>query len=400
MGGFLRSFAPYAAVLQGQQQGQNASAFERAKLAMEQRKAAASTKQIVQMPDGTFKIVDLADPNAGATLGTAVDYGPRIQALLKSNPPDYLKGLLQTAATSNDPQFQASVYQGALTAMEKPSKSTTSGKFLPPVYARAMTDNSLTDESQVTAPMLSKAYQAIQKENSGLIAGRTPPQIVMVPGYDAMGRPTASVERVPKREGEATPVMTAGSSTGGPAAPLVGKKISGTESKTVAYVNSIIPQLAGLRAKMVAIGPEKWNRNAIQRGLDYEKAKHGDVLPSDPDLAKLTSQLIQVETNAKSALGAASGTRAYQFLRDASGHIPTAYGDYNSILTNIDTLSAEDGPYQSLLKSYELGGPSGGSASAAGGGNSTSAPTGLSPLDGGYFYNPADGSIKQFRVTP
>lgn len=384
----------FATILGGQEQAAGASqyaqaqaALERAKLAIEERRLQTASKQILQMPDGTYKIVDLSDPNvvAGGTIGTPIDYGARLKSM-RDSAPDYLKPLINSAINSSDTDFQKSVATGALTAMEK--RPTGLGAKLSPMYARAMADNNLTDESQVTAPMLTEAYQKINKENSALIAGRTPPQIVQVQDYDAQGRPITRPELVNKRGGTATSVTTPSG------APVVGKKISGTEAKTLATVQSIIPQLAGLRAKLVAIGPDRWNRTAALRGIDYEKAKRFDILPADPELAQLVSQLIQVETNAKAALGAASGTRAYTFIKDSSGHIPTAYGDYNSILTNIDTLSGSDGPYQSLLGAYELGKP----ASSSPGKDTLGLPRDAIDLGGGRYYSPT--MRKTYEATP
>ena len=271
-----------------------------------------------------------------------------------------------------------------------PNKAGASGK-LNPDYARAMAENGISDISQVTPPMLFRAHQANMKDQSNLIEGRTPPQIVIRPGYDALGRPIGEPYRVPRHGGNATPVFAEG--PGGPAPMTMQKAPTGMEARTIATVQGILPQLQDLKANMEAIGPEEWNRNVLTRNLDYQRAKHFNILPADPKIAAITSQLIQVEASAQAALLASAGTRSMGFIQNSKGHIPTAYGDYNSIMQNINTLTAPNGPYSSLLKSYELGG---GGALSAGGGAKPAASSGqfigYSP-DGRKVYKRANGSM-------
>src|SRR5216683_179402 len=101
--------------------------------------------------------------------------------------------------------------------------------------------------------MFSKAYQDIQRENSALISGRTPPQIIQESGVDPnTGLPFNKAYRVPKRAGEATEIMTGGGVSGGAPVPLTGRKQTGTETKLVENIQATIPQIEDLRANLEA----------------------------------------------------------------------------------------------------------------------------------------------------
>ncbi len=70
-----------------------------------------------------------------------------------------------------------------------------------------------------------------------------------------------------------------------------------------------------------------------------------------------------MNSQVKAALASAAGLRSIQFIDQSKGHIPEGYGDYNSILTNIDMLLQPNGPYLSMLRATGVPGTLGGGGS-------------------------------------
>lgn len=405
MGAFLTSLG---SVLAGQRQGQQASNYaqqqfdlEKLKLATEQRRALASTKQIIQLPDGSFKVVDLADPTSTGTIGDPTDYGKRLQSMLDSNVvPESMKALVGNAIKTGDRGLQTDLYNSVtrlissptfektnLSGAEKKDAITQALPYAPPQLRGLLERAAAPDASPA---LVDSAYKALNPAFGSSLYGV---RVLNETGIDpTTGLATSTPFVMPSRGGAAVPVtggssgVSAGGALSAPAAPLHSIKIGAAESRVIGQGQAILNQLADLKRTMQALGPERWNRNIAQRGIDYQKATRLNVLPSDPALARAISQLITVEASAKAALGASAGMRAYNFLKDSQGHIPTAYGDYNSIMTNIDTLSAAGGPYKSLLSNYGV--RTGGEASTTPTGPPDLSARGYVKLPDGTWYNP------------
>lgn len=166
--------------------------------------------------------------------------------------------------------------------------------------------------------------------------------------------------------------------------PLQIGHLGATEVKTVANINSLLPQLDGLQKNMTALGQDKWDRTVASRVFSKYLAQKLDVLPGtdptnagvagnqaaqnfmnndpdmqklniqDPDLAHVMSQIITVDAMASISLLASAGSRASNLLDKFSGHIMEPNGNYGSIMTNIQTLNATDGPYRSWLHAMRV----------------------------------------------
>jgi hypothetical protein len=154
----------------------------------------------------------------------------------------------------------------------------------------------------------------------------------------------------------------------------------GAEQKTVTTIQGFLPQISHLRDDMNAIGQERWNRDVPTRAISEFIAAKLDILPgtepkvagqqaarvlqsspdyqqlqiNDPDLAYVTSEVITADAIANAALLGSSGTRSAQFLDRFTGHIMTATGNWGSIMTNIETLDAHDGPYRPALRALGI----------------------------------------------
>jgi hypothetical protein len=156
-----------------------------------------------------------------------------------------------------------------------------------------------------------------------------------------------------------------------------------TEIKTIGQIQALLPQIRHLQGDMYATGQEKWDRDgAPQRVLDKWLAQKFDYLPGtdskaagnyeaqkflaneakndpdyqkllkDPDLAYTMSELITTDAVASITLMASSGSRAQSLLEAFKGHIMEPNGNWGSIMTNIATLDAPDGPYRSTLRAF------------------------------------------------
>jgi hypothetical protein len=156
-----------------------------------------------------------------------------------------------------------------------------------------------------------------------------------------------------------------------------------SNEKTIGQIQALLPQIRHLQTDMQAIGQEKWDRDsAPQRVLDKWLAQKFDYLPGtdskaagnfeaqkflaneakndpdyqklikDPDLAYTMSELITTDAVASITLMASSGSRAQSLLEAFKGHIMEPNGNFGSIMTNIATLDAVDGPYRSTLRAF------------------------------------------------
>lgn len=132
------------------------------------------------------------------------------------------------------------------------------------------------------------------------------------------------------------------------------RPLPAAELQTAATVKSIQDQLVDLKSKMQAYGQQKWDRNIGTRWYQYEKRKHLHASTDDPQLNELIDRSIAVEAQAQAALAHSSGTRAYQFVAQSSGHIPHGAGDYQYNQDAINFLLDKRGPYQSALRGMGL----------------------------------------------
>ena len=420
MGGFGPLAASLGFFLRGQQQGQQANQLEALKAQILRRQALAATKQILQMPDGTFKIVDLADPSvAGSTVGTPENFGAHIQSLLDSGAlksDTDLTAAAQQAIKTNDPLLQQDIYKRIvgrigtrasggnvpLSADQKRQAIVEALKANPPAELRPLLQRAVAPDA--SPALLDLAFKELTPAfGSSLYA----PHYFATTGVDPnSGLPITTPYRSEGRSGVAAPVVSGASpsdpSTGSAGLrPLSSTKMNPTDQKLIGTVQALLPQLDDLKAKLQAIGPERWNRNLMSRSLGYAKQKYGkEAASSDPEIAKLTSKLIQVEATANAALAASAGTRAYGFIQHSEGHIPSGRGDFDYNMNAIDTLRDPNGPYLPTLRLYGINPASASSADPTGkpvaGG--ISLPSDAIPLGGGRYYSPS--TTKSYEVRP
>lgn len=206
-------------------------------------------------------------------------------------------------------------------------------------------------------------------------------------GAPAPGSPSGA--RPPAQAGgggiPAAPSAPAPAPSGaGGLAPMTFGHLGQTEIKTGANINSLLPQLESLQRNMSTIGQDRWNRDLPTRVFAKWMAQHFDFLPgsdpstalakgraqagdfiandkdlqqlqiNDPDLAHVMSQLITVDAMASISLLASAGSRASNLLDEFKGHIMEPNGNFGSIMTNIQTLNASDGPYRSWLHTMKV----------------------------------------------
>jgi hypothetical protein len=207
-------------------------------------------------------------------------------------------------------------------------------------------------------------------------------------GYGAGAPPTGGLGAAPPGAPPAGPPPAPGgpssipaplapSPAGAPGKPLQMLHLGGNEVKTVANIQSLLPQLRGLQNDMNTIGQDKWNRNIPTRIFSKYLAQKLDILPGtdakvagpnaandfmandkdfqqlqiqDPDLAHVMSELITVDAMASVSLLASAGSRASNLLEAFKGHIMEPNGNFGSIMTNIRTLDSNNGPYRSWLR--------------------------------------------------
>lgn len=218
------------------------------------------------------------------------------------------------------------------------------------------------------------------EEGAGGYGTGAPPYVPMGEGPGA--GPGAPAARPSGAVGgpSAIPAPPSAPATAGRGQPLQVGHLSGTEVKTAGNIQALLPQLRHLQADMQAIGQDKWDRDLPTRVIDKWMAQHFDYLPgtdanaagnyearkfmqndpdfrkllTDPDLASTMSELITVDAVASIALMASSGSRAQGLLEAFKGHIMEPNGNWGSIMTNISTLDAPDGPYRSSLRSLGI----------------------------------------------
>jgi hypothetical protein len=176
---------------------------------------------------------------------------------------------------------------------------------------------------------------------------------------------------------------------GSPGQPLRMLHLSGTDQKTVTNIQALLPQIRHLQQDMQIVGP-RWDRDLASRIFSKWMAQHFDYLPGsdtrdattagndevqkfkrsmandpdyqkllkDPDLAYTMSELITTDAVASVSLLAAAGSRASNLLNEFKGHIMEPNGNWGSIMTNIATLDAPDGPYRRSLAALGVTRPS------------------------------------------
>ena len=167
------------------------------------------------------------------------------------------------------------------------------------------------------------------------------------------------------------------------------------ELDAINTVRSLMDQLQDLDRNIDRMGAYRWNRSGPERFANAQTMRFFDYSFEDDAITDLTSQIIQVETSAKLALGQAQGSRAYGVIKDSAGHIPTPTGDFKTIKSNIRVLMAPHGPYRTFLRQFNMSGP----ASAPSGGLP---PRSEAPLNAGqrYRYKKKDGTYGEFVAIP
>ena len=232
-------------------------------------------------------------------------------------------------------------------------------------------------------------YGGYGEEGSGYSTGAPSPFVPMGgpgagPGATAAPPPGGAVGG-----GTIPAPSTAPAPAGGPGQPLRMLHLSGTDQKTVTNIQSLLPQIRHLQEDMQIVGP-RWDRDLASRVFSKWMAQHFDYLPGsdtrdantagndevqkfkrsmandpdyqkllkDPDLAYTMSELITTDAVASIALMASSGSRAQSLLEAFKGHIMEPNGNWGSIMTNIATLDAPEGPYRRSLAALGVTRPS------------------------------------------
>jgi hypothetical protein len=172
--------------------------------------------------------------------------------------------------------------------------------------------------------------------------GPSIPVSVSTPG---IGAPPGPFTKGPKT------ILGPGSAARTPAPGLVYgvPKYSENALKTGQVALRTYISLQGLRRTMEQFSPEEWNRSFVKRWGDYFKIRSAGKSTGDPRIDHLVTLLITVHTQAQQAVAASAGTRSYQALKEARGHIPEGTDEYAKAKADIDNLTSPDGPYVSAM---------------------------------------------------
>lgn len=329
MAGIMAPLTAGAFFLGGQKQGAFANEIERQKLELMKRQAMVQGRQLVDMGNGTFRVIDLADPNAaGQTFGTAQDYIKELKAIAPGAPTD-MKGMIDAALQSRDPNIAQAVYGQVIKRGGMTPKATSGAatRFSAP-YARAMAEHHVSSIADVDAhpEWLDQANRELANESNARIMSR--PSTALIPGYDEFGRPTVNPYEINKGARTASPVTTtappgSAAPTGGAPERLVGTKLTGPMSTQLQAVNSAEAQIPGIEADFPSVAQKyKANGGSVwlhKQWLLYNNVTNpGGVLGRpDDDVADWFTKVGQLKGQLLAAAG--SNSRNLKMVNDLYG---------------------------------------------------------------------------------